>query len=249
MRTKMERYGDPHYNNMEKNKQTKLKLYGDENYNNQQKHEETCLERYSVKHHNQTPEAREHIRDMKLSQETQNKYEHTLLERYGTTNVNLVPEIMEKRLSTLRCKYNADNPLQNPDIKAKQLQTLKDNNSYAKSKIEEEVYNKLVALYGENDIERQYSDERYPFNCDFYIKSKDIFIEVNNHPSHGGHPFDNDSEEDRRLLEQLEKKDDDWSHMIIDVWANRDVKKFQYAHKNKLDYRVIYKNIDEIVYE
>lgn len=35
--TRLLKYGDPNYNNMEKNKQTKLKNYGDPNYNNREK--------------------------------------------------------------------------------------------------------------------------------------------------------------------------------------------------------------------
>lgn len=70
-KTKLERYGDPYFNNMEKNKQTclekygkeyyrstkqsmenikktKLERYGDPNYNNMEKNKQTCLEIYGV---------------------------------------------------------------------------------------------------------------------------------------------------------------------------------------------------------
>ena len=247
--TKLERYGDPNYNNMRKNLQTKEERYGDSHYNNTQKHKETCLERYGVEHHNQREEAKANLREKKLSKETQSKYEQTFLERYGVTNINLSPEISAKRISTIRERYGVDSPLQNASIKAKQLQTLKENGSYNKSQIEEDVYNRLLSYYADDDIIRQYSDERYPFSCDFYIKSKDIFIEVNNHPSHGGHPFNPNDAQDVKLLEDLKQKGDKWSESIIDVWANRDVVKFQCAKEHNLDYRVIYNNIDEIVYE
>lgn len=42
------------------------------------------------------------------------------------------------------------------------------------------VYEKLTTAF-KNDVVRYYSDERYPFECDFYIKSLDLFIECNFH--------------------------------------------------------------------
>lgn len=44
--TKLERYGDENYVNVEKCKQTKLERYGDANYNNSEQNKKTCLERY-----------------------------------------------------------------------------------------------------------------------------------------------------------------------------------------------------------
>ena len=32
-------------------------------------------------------------------------------------------------------------------------------------------------------------DGRYPYYCDFYIPSEDLFIELNAHPSHGSKPI------------------------------------------------------------
>lgn len=46
--TKLLKYGDENYVNVEKCKNTKLKLYGDSNYNNKSKNKSTCMERYGV---------------------------------------------------------------------------------------------------------------------------------------------------------------------------------------------------------
>lgn len=46
--TKLKRYGDENYNNIEKTKQTKKEKYGDENYVNNQKYKLTCLKKYNV---------------------------------------------------------------------------------------------------------------------------------------------------------------------------------------------------------
>lgn len=80
--------------------------------------------------------------------------------------------------------------------KASEINTKRKNNSFCKSTPEEIYYNRLIEQYGRDDVFRQYRDERYPFNCDFYIKSKDMFIECNFHWTHGKHPYDSNSAED-----------------------------------------------------
>lgn len=84
--------------------------------------------------------------------------------------------------------------------------TKKKNHTFNTSKPEEESYNLLLHKYDKNDIIRQYKDERYPFSCDFYIKSLDLFIECNYHFTHGSHPFNADNIEDVKLLENIRSK-------------------------------------------
>lgn len=115
-----------------------------------------------------------------------------------------------------------------------------ENGTERTSKPEELLYEVLCAKYGESGVIRHYREERYPFECDFYIPVEDLFIELNRHPSHGGHPYDPENPEDLKLLEELKAKGDRWSQMIIDVWTVRDVKKFRIAKQNNLNYKVIY---------
>lgn len=62
----------------------------------------------------------------------------------------------------------------------KERETKLRNKSFAKSKPEDELYEKLKEIYGNDNVLRNYRDkQRYPFNCDFYIKSSDMFIECN----------------------------------------------------------------------
>lgn len=69
----------------------------------------------------------------------------------------------------------------------------------------------LEDLYGANNVIPQYQDERYrnpktgrKFNCDFYIPSEDLFIELNYHWTHGKHPFNIDDVNDYDLLTKLQ---------------------------------------------
>ena len=72
----------------------------------------------------------------------------------------------------------------------KQYLTKSKNHTFNISKGEDWFYSYLLLLYDENDIVRQYKDDRYPFNSDFYIKSEDLFIELNRCWTHGEKPFD-----------------------------------------------------------
>ena len=127
------------------------------------------------------------------------------------------------------------------DILDKIYKTKNINNSFNISKPEKEYYDYLVARYGIENVKTQYIDSRYPFKCDFYIKSEDLFIELNLQWSHGGHLFSN-SVEDSRILDYWKKKakTSKFYENAIDVWTRRDPEKYKYIVKNKLNFKIIY---------
>ena len=91
-------------------------------------------------------------------------------------------------------------------------------------------------------IEYQYRSEQYPFNCDFYIPSLDLYIELNFHWTHGGSPF---NENDESCIEQLEHwqekaKTSDFYRKAIGVWTRRDPYKKQFVIDNKLNWICFY---------
>ena len=122
-------------------------------------------------------------------------------------------------------------------------ETHRKNNSFNTSTAEDKYYIQLCEQYGEADVIRQYRDkQRYPFRADFYIKSLDLFIEVNLHWTHGERPF---NPEDEACIKQL----NDWKEKAktsqyfanaIYVWTELDVKKQRIAKENNLNYIVIY---------
>lgn len=137
--------------------------------------------------------------------------------------------------------YMTDEQKQN--MVAKQQETKRKNNTFHTSKVEDEYYLKLVAKYGVENIIRQYKDkERYPFCCDFYIKSEDLFIELNAHWTHGSKHYD--PEDDfckKQLQEWLSKsKTSKYYERAINTWTILDVNKYTIAKQNKLNYLVIY---------
>lgn len=130
-----------------------------------------------------------------------------------------------------------------PGQKERYLATLKANGWFNTSKPEEELYKELCDRYGIDDVEHPYNDDpRYPFSCDFYIKSEDLFIELNRFWHHGPHPFDETNEEDIKLLETWKSKSDGSNQYseAIKTWTVRDPLKIKTAKENNLNYKMIY---------
>ena len=113
------------------------------------------------------------------------------------------------------------------EVRSKVNNTKKENNSFNISKPEDDYYNDLVNVYGEHDVIRQYSDDRYPFACDFYIKSLDLFIELNKCWTHYNEPFDSNNIKHQEVLKVWEEKakDSDYYKNAIYTWTILDVKK------------------------
>ena len=135
----------------------------------------------------------------------------------------------------------------------KEVATKKKNRSYSTSTNEEITYLKLVEKFGKQDIVRQYAtDERYPFACDFYIISKDLFIEINIFWMHGPHLFDKTNEEDIKLLDKWKnrckyiltskgKMAKNSYYRAIYTWTIADIKKYNIAKENNLNILFVYK--------
>ena len=94
---------------------------------------------------------------------------------------------------------------------------------------EQKLYDTLKNIYPDIAYDIKV-DERYPFYCDFYIKSLDLFIELNAHPSHGRLPMEMMS------VDEYSKYPPKWA----DVFAKRDVEKLKHIRDNKLNFIRIY---------
>ena len=216
---------------------------------------------YKLKNHWQIPdktkEQREQI-NMRLygvinpSQlpEVKAKLEETMLAVYGSSNYNQSEhakkcrnEYQEKAKVTCLAKYGNEYYQCTEAAKARVHETKKRNNSYSKSSFEDLFFQLVSEQITEKAIMRQYRDPvRYPFACDFYIPTLDLFIEINAHLTHGGHPFDSTSEVDQKQLEYWKTIQDE--HPVyksaIDVWTYRDPLKMKTAKDNNLNYICLY---------
>lgn len=133
----------------------------------------------------------------------------------------------------------------------KQYLTKAANHSFNISQAEKFCEECLKEIFGEGGVVSQYQDPlRYPFNCDFYIKSLDLFLELNLTWTHGGHPFNPNNPEDIKQLGRWQEKalESNYYQNAIETWTIRDVKKIQTALNNKLHYKTIYTQSELMVY-
>lgn len=134
--------------------------------------------------------------------------------------------------------------------KEKEYITKKLNGTFNTSKPEEDLRLKLQAEYGAEDVIAQYRDPRYKnknngnlYNCDFYIKSLDLFIELNLTWFHGKHPFDETNPSDIEQLYAWQLKADQSSYAYaIKVWTELDPQKLAEFRNNNLNFLIIYPN-------
>ena len=196
------------------------------------------------------------------NKEVINKIKNTWLEKYGVDNPGKSKEIKEKYLDTINDKYNLNIDKTNLTIKEyhskiwivltqleetqqRMYDTKKKNHSFNYSKPEIELLNKLKEIYP--DIIHQYRDsERYPFNCDYYIPSLDLFIEYQGYRGHNEHPFNPNDENDIKALDKFINRNNEIKQKtgridtlydrIIHVWTITDPLKRETAKKNNLNF-------------
>ena len=222
----------------EKRKQTCLKKYGVENVHQSQevkeKCKQTCLEKYGVDNpaknemvKQKTKETNKKFWPDRSNYHNIQKMKQTIIERYGSLD-----NFYQKRNSHINWEQSVE----------KQIITKRKNGTFNYSQPEEDLYKKLCEKYGQDDVKRNYKDKRYPWMCDFYIPSKDLFIELNRHWSHGGHFYDpNNKEDQKKLLKWQEKAvNSQYFKYAILNWTIKDPLKYSTALKNNLNYEVIW---------
>lgn len=230
--------------NPKKTRETKLLKYGNETFCNRDKAQKTMLERYGSK---------TTLQSLYLKEKVRNTLEH----KYGDSTFTN----REKAEKTMIDKYGVTNPYQLESVRKKIdykkiLESKKNNGTFNSSKLENFLYEFLCEAYPNYTIIRGYEDERYKnietgnnFQCDFYIKDLDLFIELNGHYTHGKHPFDKNNFCDLKLLEEYKAKSAPSYKNLIEVWTHRDVLKIEAAKRNDLNYITLYGykiNEDEI---
>lgn len=201
--------------------------------------ENTMLKKYGVKH-------------VLQNKEIKKKQEQTCIDRFGTNNVFSSEYGKQKIKKSLIKHFGVDHQMKCKEVKnkfnwitsvAKQIETKRKNNSFNTSKPEVESFNLLKEKYP--DVINQYKDERYPFACDFYIPSLDLYIECNYHWTHGGHPYNENNKEDQLLLEKWKTHNAKFYKVAINTWTIRDVNKRNLAKQNNINYLEIW-NINEL---
>ena len=186
------------------------------------------------------------------------KIQQTNLEKYGSISPLLNKDIRQKTIITQFNKYGSlyvqsdkfKYMIQdNKEINNKKYNTRKRNHTFNTSKIEQQFKEYLEQNYP-NDFEYQYRTELYPFTCDFYIKSLDLYIEINGSWTHGGHPFDENNQEDIDKLNLWKEKNTKYYQNAINTWTKLDIKKRNTVKENNLNYLEIFSiDLNECIYQ
>ena len=188
--------------------QNNLKKYGKKYWLNPEKFKET----YAKK----TEEEKEKIRKAKAE---------GVFKKYGVYSYYQSAEYL--------------NLYKDPEWEARRIARInaskKNNATYNVSK-NEKILEKLLRIVFP-DLQTQYNSVEYPFNCDFYIPSKQLYVEYNEHWTHGYKPFEN-TEEDLQRLEKYKEKIESSAYykMFFDVWTKKDPLKRETAKKNNLNW-------------
>lgn len=193
-------------------------------------------------------------------QNTKDKALTTVMERYGVRNVMQNPQIKQKLGVVNQKLYGSISPFGSDEIRSR-LKDMRCENiaeamfTYKKTGyLDERMFSQspqeLAALYmlgerfGMDDVYYQYgihpSDDRYPYNCDFYIKSKDLFIELNGHYTHGNHWFDAKNHDDLLRVKHLMDSGKAKNKEAVRIWIESDPMKRESARKANLRYLVFW---------
>ena len=147
--------------------------------------------------------------------------------------LNKTPE----ELAQIQQKKMLSGNINSPESIKKAHETRLKNGTSKTSKAENSFYNTLLFMgFEEDDIRHPYiNDPRYPFNCDFYIISKDLFIEYQGHQTHYIEPFDKNNKKHLELKQQFIEKGYDMS-----TWYFRDPYKLKIAIENNINLLLVY---------
>ena len=195
----------------------------------------TSLEKYGTPYYWQNDDARLRLKGLLTSPEVIEKTKRTNFERYGSefwSSSNVGKETLSKVLSSEK-------------VQKKIIDAKRRNGTINSSKHEKIVNKELIKVFGEDDVFAQYKDtDRYPYNCDFYIRSMDLFIELNIYWIHGCEWYDeSNSKHQMKLKKWKEKSSKKESYeRAIYVWTENDPAKKKTAEENGLNYLVFWNN-------
>lgn len=222
--TSMARYGVPYYWQSEDGRIRLKELLNSEEVI--EKTRQTNLERYGCETWQGSKAGREKL----ASKEVRDKTEQTNYERYGAKTWSNSDE--GKRIMS--------NIIKSDDVQNKMIATKMEHGTINDSQPERDAYDLLVQKFGEDDVLPQYRSDRYPYKCDFYIKSLDVFMELNIYWMHGGHFFDENNESDLEKLQVWLASDKPSYERAIYIWTQNDLDKRNIALQNNLNYIVFW---------
>lgn len=190
---------------------------------------------------------------------TKCKAQRTNILRYGGANP-MDSDVVRANLARMNCaKYGGVSPFSDSKVRSKDMRKKRPDlfaamaeykrNGFAsdiscESTAEFIAFKLLVSRFGMADIYCQYGlhpyDARYPYNCDFYIKSLDLFIELHFYYTHGWHWFDASNHDDVLRVKHLLNTGRAQNLNAVKVWTDLDLKKRAQAASSGIKYLVFW---------
>lgn len=208
----------------------------------QQKQQETTMKHYGVLHPAQNKDVMKKMQDTCIDlygaknghgEEQKEKMKQKCLEEYGVEYSWQREDVKEKSRQTKLERYGNET-YTNRD---KCWETTKKNGWY-NLRLEDRYLPFLKEKY--SDIIHHYKSDVYPFECDFYVPSEDLYIEFNIFWMHGEHWFDESNSKDIEILNYWKSRDTEQFQYAIKIWTERDLLKKKYAEDNNLNYKVFW---------
>ena len=258
IKSNLEKYGVEHTSQLKEVTDKRTKSRADHVNEIQQHVRESLYKKYGAYDVMHIPHILQKIKDTNLKKygvefplqqlkkensEIYQKISQTCINKFGVDSPLKNKEIREKIKQTNIQKYGVDNPLKNKEIWKKS----QDNRQISsKSKLENNFLNYLKLKYEPDDIITQYKSKEYPYYCDFYIKSINLYIEIQGHWTHNDHPFDINNLNDQLIMDIWRTKSlsDKYYKNALNTWTIKDVEKRNTAIQNNLNYLEIFGKTD-----
>ena len=219
---------------IELSKQTKLKKYGNENYNNIEKMKQTNLERYGVEWTTIVPDVIEKIKNTNLERygvvsttcvpEIKRKQELSCLKHYGVINPSFSPEIIDK-IYNIRKNNKSWNISKDEKII---IELLLEKYPNTKTQYKSELY--------------PWKCDFYIPEIDLYIEYQGLWTHgVKSFNYNGTHynchcPYDPNNLIHQEVIKQWKNKNSNFYNSAIETWTIKDVLKRETAKKNNLNW-------------
>ena len=250
----------------EKRRETLLRRYGVDNAMKldsvKEKVKQTCLTRYAVENPMQCSEVIQKVRETNVKRYGKPSYlqssqglahlQAVMTERYGVPNFmqsdaaqSVIPVIREKSVQTQLARYGAEHYAQSgvfhsrvKQMKQKEYATKMKNGTWNTSHSEQQLEELLLSVFSEEDVKVQYKSDLYPYACDFYIVSRNLYIELNACWTHNNHWYDENRDVDAMTV--WHEKHNAFYDNAVETWTVRDLQKRAAARAADLNYVVFW---------
>lgn len=152
---------------------------------------------------------------------------------------NYKEESFPLMLSTKYINEKIDETINEKKCKSKHVEETYKNSRF-NSKDEKILYQKLCNKFGKDNVLKEYRSAKYPWNCDFYIKNKELFIEYQGTWSHFASEWVGSMNQKLKGLQIYDKCSGKAKNRYISAiknWTITDSAKRKWAKDNNLNWK------------